>query len=315
MTNTISNDFGPRTAYTQADMSDGAFAQVAQSDGFVMVNVGQATVASAYLGILEGSTVDGGGNVTSYIYTTGSTQQCTTSSGKKGTQTYYIPLPGTFTMPVRAGETWKLQLTTDTAVAPAPEVAFFWLPDDGRTEIRPAVYPKAGGMRAAMQTLREDIQSGRLQSGLLASAQQAIDERVNDFSQIFGDATKMSQSEQDRQRFVAALQKIVCSATPAGKTPDNRVDDSDIAGLIATMGQVTGRSFSDAQKGMLEAGVRALVQINDNDANRNNLVIINNNIGLFLDNVQQALNVEFGANERRLLTRAVVRLVGDGTQG
>ncbi|MDC6131593.1 hypothetical protein PPH41_27615 [Burkholderia gladioli] len=61
--------------------------------------------------------------------------------------------------------------------------------------------------------------------------------------------------------------------------------------------------------------MRALVRINDNEANRHDLVLIKRNVDLFLDNLQAALGQTLSHSERRLLTRALTRIVGDGSQG
>ncbi|CAM3183172.1 hypothetical protein [Janthinobacterium lividum] len=307
-----SNDFGARTTYSQADLVEGVFSTVAISDGFVMASIGQPTITAAYLGMLEGSTIDAGGSVTSHTYATGCTQAVTASSGKKGAHTYFIPMPGNFTMTVRAGETWKIQLTAEPAIGPAPLVEFVWTPENASSialETRPS--PTA----AAMAQLREEVASGRLQENLLASAQRTIDERVGDFAHVFGDATKMSNDEGDRTRFVQGLQKIVCSARPAGQPIDNRVDDADLVGLVAAFGQATGRNFGVQQQDLLKEGIRALVKINENAANRGDLGLIDANVRLFLDNVQRATDISLGNSDRRLLTRALVRLVGDGRHG
>ena len=54
--------------------------------------------------------------------------------------------------------------------------------------------------------------------------------------------------------------------------------------------------------------------INDNDKNRNDLTLIKNNIGLFLHHLQKATDIVLDHGQTRLLTRALVRLVGNGSQ-
>jgi hypothetical protein len=310
MTNNASSGFGTRTVFTQANFDNGLLSMVASCDGFLMASIGQPSVTVPYMGMLEGSTMDAGsGAVTSYAYTTASTKMVTIANGKKGNGTYYLPQPGNLTLTVRAGERWQLQLTTNAELGPAPDVEVCWTPDGASGVAGPA---QPGSMREAMQSLRDDIQSGRLQANMLADAQRTIDERVADFSRVFGDATRMSPSDEDRRRFVQHLQAIVCRAMPAGQVADNRVDDAHMASLISTFAQVTGRDFGSRQKGLLDAGIRALVSINDNAASRGDLVLIKTNIDLFLENVEHALDLRFDPNQRRLLTRAVTRLVGDG---
>jgi hypothetical protein len=123
----------------------------------------------------------------------------------------------------------------------------------------------------------------------------------------------MSSNPSDREQFIRDLQKIVCAPGLPAQASTLPGFGQSLEDLIDTFGKVTAHDFSPAQRGLLAAGVRALVQINDNQANRRDLNLIKNNINLFLDNVQQVLQLQFGANERRLLTRALVRLVGDGS--
>jgi hypothetical protein len=318
--NTIANgSFGTRTAYNQSDLVDGgtSFTQVATSDGFVMATVGQPTFSANYLGTLEGFTVDSSGSNTSFVYATGLAYSYNMQNGKKGVNTILIPMPGSFTMPVRKGETWSLRLTWNTEIGQAPQVEFYWIPDLDGTHGHAGVPAgqQASIMKQAMNTLRDELQSGKVQGSMLLSAQQAIDGRVLDLAHILGDSVNQGSSEQDRQQFLGRLQKIVCSAAPQGQKTDNAVDPQALQDLIASFGKLSGHTFSVQQNGLIEAGVRALVQINDNDANRRDLSLINRNIGLFLDNMQQVLDKQFSNNERRLLTRALVRIVGDGNRG
>ncbi|MEO6934182.1 MAG: hypothetical protein ABI171_02455 [Collimonas sp.] len=316
--NTIVNStFGTRTAYNQSALTDGNFSQVASSDGFVMATVGQPTFSSNYLGTLEGFTVDSGGSTTSFVYATGLAYSYNVQTGKKGATTILIPMPGSFTMPVRQGETWNLRLTWNPEIGVAPQVEFYWIPglNTAQGQAGAPASQQASIMKQAMNTLRDELQSGKVQGSMLLSAQQAIDSRVHDLAHILGDSVSHGSSEQERQQFLGRLQKIVCSAAPQGQKTDNIVDPQVLQELIASFGQLSGHVFSVQQSGLIEAGVRALVQINDNDANRRDLSLINRNIGLFIDNMQQVLDKQFSNNERRLLTRALVRIVGDGTRG
>lgn len=314
MANVADMAFGQRVAYTQNDLDDGTFSQVAPVDGFVMATVGQPTFTTNYLGTLEGSTTSAQGEMTSFVYATGLAYQYRAES-KKGPQTILIPVPGSFTMPVRQGETWKLQLTWNPTIGPAPQVEFYWIPTT--TEGAQAALParQASAMAQALAALRADIGSGKVRSEMLASTQRAIDARVADLAQVLGDAVNPTSSEAERRQFLQDLQRIVCSATPPGEAPDNRVSADDLQALVATFSRLAGRTFTSEQNALLETGVRALVQINDNDTNRHDLTLINRNIGLFLDNTERVLDHRFIANERRLLTRALVRIVGDGSHG
>jgi hypothetical protein len=316
MTNVADIAFGPRVAYNQSNLSEGGtFSQLAASDGLVMATVGQPGLKTTYLGSLEGSTTDANGNTTSFAYATGLGYPYT-MTGKKGTGSVMIPVPGSFTMPVRKGETWSVQLTSIPTIAPAPQIEFYWIPSgEAGAAIIPTSQPESSPMAAAMKALRADLQSGKVQGDMLATAQHAIDSRVDDLAQILGDTVNAKSNESERQQFAADLRKIVCSATPPGQKPDNTVSAADLQALISTFGELAGQTFTPSQAALFEAGVRALVQINDNDTNRHDLSLIKRNVDLFLDNMQEALRRQLSTGERRLLTRALVRIVGDGTHG
>jgi len=318
--------FGRRTAYTRADFTDGGtrFSRIAASDGLVVGTLGTVSqdLDVDFAGLLELFT-QADGATTSYIYVSASTNRRELDCGKAGKQTFYIPSPGTFSLPVRKGETWNLVLTHATQVAPAPDVEFYWIPlghHASTVRNRAAAAPNAshpapiGSTQSSLQALREGIASGRLQNRALAGVQQTIDQRVEDLSQVLGDAIRMDRAPAAHAGLLQALRQIVCSATPPGARPDNRGDDAAIQALIDTLGQVTGHRFDPGQRQLLDQAVRALLQINDNDANRHNLSLIKHNIDLFLDNLQEVLGLAFDRNQRRLLTRALVRLVGDGSQ-
>ncbi|MBY0573194.1 MAG: hypothetical protein K2P84_05900, partial [Undibacterium sp.] len=148
-----------------------------------------------------------------------------------------------------------------------------------------------------------------------SSVQQAIDSRVLDLTDVLGSVTGMSDSPVQRGKFVSDLQKIVCAASPAGGVQKQELEDQNIQDLIATFATATGHVFDAKQQALLADGVRALVQINDSDESRNDLVLIKKNIDTFLQNMQLALPATFSKSEQRLLTRALSRIVGDGRQG
>ncbi|SFB76566.1 hypothetical protein [Collimonas sp. OK412] len=312
---------GDRVAFNQSNLTNNGttFQQKASTDGYVMAVVGQPTWNADYCGSLAGVTTDGNGNQTSFAYATALAYQYSVQDGKKSAQTISIPVPGSFTLPVKKGETWTLTLTWVTTVGPAPDVEFYWIPLGpvpaalNAMAPAPAAALPGGGMAATLQSLRDDLAAGRISSSMQASAQQAIQNRVGDLTQILGDATHMSSNPSDREQFIRDLQKIVCAPGLPAQASTLPGFGQSLEDLIDTFGKVTAHDFSPAQRGLLAAGVRALVQINDNQANRRDLNLIKNNINLFLDNVQQVLQLQFGANEQRLLTRALVRLVGDGS--
>ncbi|MGV2287310.1 hypothetical protein AAHK20_01230 [Trinickia sp. YCB016] len=313
---------GTRAAYGNWALTNGNyFTQTAATDGYVMATVGQPTYTANYCGALSGRTYDANGNPTSFVYATGLAYKYDTG-GKKSHKTYSIPVPGSFTMPVKKGERWDLTLTWNTDFGGAPQVEFYWIPlgappaaMHAMAAAAPAA-PAGGGMGAMLDQLRDDLASGRIRASVQESAQRAISQRMDDLTQIFGDATGMSANADDRQRFMQELGKIVCSPQAAPNSSTSPEFAANVQSLIDVFERATGggaRQFTPEQRGLLAAGVRALVQINDNDDNRHDLPLIRNNIDLFIDNVQQVLQTQFDTNQRRLLTRALVRLVGDGS--
>ncbi|MBI3284910.1 MAG: hypothetical protein HYZ65_08695 [Burkholderiales bacterium] len=361
--------FGTRVPST---LSGSTVTQTAQTDGFVFAMVGQVTQADVnYMGMLTGSTSAPDGTVSSSVSVTAQAVKRVVDEGKKGTVTYYVPVPATFTMPVKKGENWTLLLTTYPQLGSVPQVTYYWIPLGSATPpgfaasspppgvegavatampvtenlmAPPAAEARASGADAetapvsavtadaavadathlphparsmldAVQQLQDRIQASSTPAGMVASAQQAIDRRVSDLTQVFGNLTQMSDSEEDRSRFIQDLQKIVCSPSASGQVVAKQVEQQHIQDLVNTFGKASGHVFTPEQSGLLAAGVHALVQINDNEANRNDLNLIKKNIGMFIDNVQQVLQTQFSSSDQRLLTRALMRLVGDGRQG
>lgn len=312
---------GTRVAYDQSALTKGGtfFQQVAVTDGYVVATVGQPAWAVNYCGSLSGATSDSQGNQTSFMYATGLAYQYVVQEGKKAAAVYFIPVPGSFTMPVKQGETWTLTLTWNADLGGAPQVEFYWVPlGPAPSTLAEAAQPApatlaGGGMAASLQRLRDDLAAGRIGSSVRATVQEAIRRRIDDLTQVFGDATRMSSKPEERGQFIRDLQKIVCGPGSTVQASTQPGFEQDVQALIDTFGSVTAHVFNPPQRGLLAAGVKALVQINDSPANRHDLNLIKNNINLFLDNVQQVLQLQFGNNERRLLTRALVRLVGDGS--
>lgn len=157
------------------------------------------------------------------------------------------------------------------------------------------------------------LRSGRGRS--VGDALQTIESRVQDLTDIFGNATRMGNNPEHREKFVQDLKKIVCFPNTDGQVQAQKLEDKNIQELIDTFSKASERSFTAEEQALLANGIKALVQINDNEANRNDLSLIKQNIDLFLDNVQKALPTTFSNGDKRLLTRALVRLVGDGSQG
>lgn len=309
---------GERVAYNQSNLTNGGttFQQVAVTDGYVMATVGQPSWSSAYSGSLQGTTQNGQGQ-TSFVYATGLAYQYNESTGKKSGTTLTILVPGSFTMPVKQGETWSLKLTATPPVNVAPQIEFYWIPlgpapAGGERVAAPQAMLAGGGMAASWQQLQDDVASGRVSDGAAVNSQQAIQQRVDDLTQILGQVTHMSSDPQNRAQFMQSLQKIVCSPAAPPQLSNTPAFEADLKQLADAFAKATGSNFTELQRGLLEAGIRALVQINDSDANRHDLSLIKNNIDLFIDNVQQILQLQPSSGDRRLLTRALVRIVGDG---
>lgn len=311
---------GTRTAYDQSALTDDGtlFSRPAHTDGYVMATVGQPTWNASYCGTLAGTTYSADGTPTSFVYATALAYQYTVR-GKKSAKTISIPVPGAFTMPVKKGETWELKLTWVKDIGGAPNVEFYWIPlgsgpaQNAAMESAAPSAPGGGGMAAQLQQVRDDLASGRIAANVVQDAQQVIEQRMGDLTQVFGDAIQMSSNPQDRARFVAQLGKIVCAPGAGERTSTSPGFEANLAALIDVFEQSVGRTFAPGERGLLADGVRALVRINDNEASRQDLNLIRNNIDLFIDNVQQAMHVPIDANQRRILTRALVRLVGDGS--
>lgn len=238
---------------------------------------------------------------------------------KGGAQEHYLPRPGSLLLPLQAGQEWQIQLLADPGLGQIPQLSVDWLPQQ---PLLPVLPPAPGaGLSHLQQTARDlagfhhVVSSGQLRQSVLNTAQATIDSRVADLTRILGDATGMRPDQEQRARFIADLQKIVCRAHLPGQSTYQALRTEDLQALLATFGQVTEHDFNPDQQNLLAAGVRALVEINANEENRNDLVLIQRNIMLFLDNVQLVLQRQFSSGQRRLLMRALVRLVGDGRHG
>lgn len=340
------NFFGARTVNT---LSGTTISQNAVTDGYILAQIGQVDSSNpSYIGMLTGSTkAQGGAGAATYsVSVTGQTVQRTIQAGKKGRKTYNIPFPGTFCMPVANGEQWTLTVTAYSELGNTPQVTWYWLPlgnssspslaSAGMTTPGTQGSPALDAVRAAaarptaadvanaathpativlaeLQKLNEQIQAASTPAARAAGAQQTINQRVSDLTQILGDATHMSSNADDRAAFVRDLQKIVCAPSASGQLSAQPVTEQTILDLVNTFGKISGHVFTSEQTGLLIAGVNALIQINDSPDNRNDLNLIKKNIDLFIDNMQQVLQTPFSSQDQRLLTRALTRLVGDGT--
>ncbi|MCC4595928.1 hypothetical protein NRY95_10960 [Xanthomonas campestris pv. phormiicola] len=310
---------GARKAYDQSALTnDGTtFSQQAHTDGYVMATIGQPVWHANYCGSLAGETFDGDQR-TSFVYATGLAYLYTTSSGKKSSTVTRIPVPGAFTMPVRKGETWKLTRTWNKDFGAAPAVEFYWIPlgsppaADQRTLGAAVSVPPGGGMAMQLQTLREGLASGRDIGTTAGALLSGVQQRVDDLTHVLGDAIHMS-DDQGRQQFVQQLSKVVCAPNSPPQRAASAEYQSDVSALIDTLARILGHGGASPERELLAAGVHALIQINDNEDNRHDIDLIKRNIDLFIDNLQQSLQRQLDSGQRRLLTRALVRLVGDGS--
>jgi hypothetical protein len=316
--------FGNRVPYSDSDLTSGGttFTQTAETDGFVTVFLGENQSSPKAFASAVTVTTSAGGAPTNVMSTIA--WGAVVSTGKKSDA--LLMVFGNLTVPVRKGETWTLTKTFDsTGGLPSSPLLFYWtplgrgssaVPMDGGTP--PAVMAAVSALREQHERVLAGGPLGQAGAGLQASdpavAQAAIDARVGDLTQILADATGMVAEPDARAKFQHDLQAIVCRAdTPPADEP-KAVSDAAIETLIDTFGAVTGRTFDPEQRTMLGAGVRALVQINDTAQSRQDLELIRTNIGFFIEKMEQVLQHSFDTGQKRLLTRALVRLVGDGSR-
>lgn len=360
---------GARQAYSWHSMSGDStqrtFSQVASTDGCVTATVGNPNLGGGnYFGLLTGTTLDGS-ETTAFTYALGIAQ--TVDNGKKGGKTR-IPVPGTFTLFVRKGETWRIDLQSSPDDGNDPSVEFYWVPFGGGTAssmlanrplpggdaayaaIAPALADAAGGARgsgagaspasadaapgtaddqaqamaagvrslpggglaAQIAKVREALHTGQF-GGMIGASQEAIDQRMGDLTRVLGDAVHMNPDDAARQRFTDELAKIVCAPGTAPVHTTSEGFQASVATLVDAFAQAIGRSLDGGERSLMADGIAALVRINDTAENRHDLNLIRQNIELFLDNVQKVVNMQFDTGQRRMLTRALVRLVGDGS--
>ncbi|WP_186095585.1 hypothetical protein [Burkholderia gladioli] len=317
---------GARKVYTWASMQGDdkyrIYWETAATDGYVMATVGQPNPGGPeFLGVLTGSTYEGP-TQTSFTYAMAFAQTFETPGKDK----MYLPVPGSFTMPVRQQEKWQVELSSTPDDGTRPQVEFYWIPlgtggaQAGHATMNaPGQPPSAdtaalsgNSLGAQVEKLLQRMRGGGL-PGMVATSRRDVAQRMGDLTQVFGDATRMSPDAQARQRFTDELAKIVCApdTPPVHSTSD--AFQEHVGTLIDAFEQALARSFTGGERNLLADGVAALVRINDTAGNRGDLQLIRQNIGLFLENVQKVLNTQFDNGQLRMLTRALVRLVGDGS--
>ena len=309
------NLFGQRQTITFVNNQAG---DTAKTDGIIQVTVGtySSDFSKKFAGMVTCTVQDATG-VRAVAYASANTLKEVITS-KKGTHTYWLPMFGNISIPVRKDERWSLVFAAETQFAPAPDVVACWVPlGPGMAQSvleTPALGPDLGALAREFETLRQRATAGSLvPPSSLEAVQRAIDERVGDLARVLGDATGMPQDQQARSAFVQQLARIACSASLP--VPDgHRVDQARVDGLIDTFARLTGRDITAVQRAMLDKAIRALESVNDSDAARHDAGKISANIQLFLRTLQQVTGQSFDAGRTRLLTRALARLVGDGTQ-
>lgn len=311
-----------RVCYDQSNLVNGQFSATALTDGLVIAVLGTVSdnLSVDFAGLLNAATTLDG-TTTSSVVTAASTKQVTMAGGKKGAVTIYLPSFGNLTMAVRRGETWTLSLLAPPSGAgvATPDLIFYWVElavgGSHHGTVAHTASPAGDVLSAAFQRLRDAVHTGGpvgTRTGeTVAVTQRVIDDRVGDFVRVLGDAAAMGTAEADRQRFIADLQAIVCRATPDG-TQAQDVRPDKLETLVGTFAGLTGRDLGEKERQLLMTAIQALVAINETERSRHDLALIQRNVAFFIDSVATALGREIDGRNRRLLTRALVRLVGDG---
>ncbi|MDC6132571.1 hypothetical protein PPH41_32925, partial [Burkholderia gladioli] len=215
---------GARKVYTSASMQGDdkyrIYWETAATDGYVMATVGQPNPGGPeFLGVLTGSTYEGP-TQTSFTYAMAFAQTFETPGKDK----MYLPVPGSFTMPVRQQEKWQVELSSTPDDGTRPQVEFYWIPlgtggaQAGHAAMNaPGQPPSAdtaalsgNSLGAQVEKLLQRMRGGGL-PGMVATSRRDVAQRMGDLTQVFGDATRMSPDAQARQRFTDELAKIVCA--------------------------------------------------------------------------------------------------------
>ena len=317
---TISEDstvsiFGNRSALKSltSSGSGSSHQETAPTDGFIIVTIGSINDEST-AGIMMGQTLSDSTVTSSAVAASVQQTIIIPPHGKKSKHTSYsVNVPGSFSLPVRKGEQWKVSLT---AIEGTPSNEFYFVPlgstNNGGTDstVLAASDPQSSYIPDMMNQLQQKL--SHASTG--GTPQEVINQRMTDLTSVLSKATPLKGDTANQKKFIHELSKIVCSVDAQTGEIKNHVDPQDINKLIATFTEITGKTFTPSEESLLRTGINALVQINANDANRNDLNLIKNNIDTFIDSLGTVLHTPFDKNQRRLLTRALVRLVGDGTQ-
>ena len=312
------------------------FQQKAPTDGFVVVSVGIAGLGKPSIGAIVGktsTTVNENSSLTSTALASSSFGEYTVSVGKKGSKTYIINYPGSFTLPVKKGEYWTVEFLSvpDLKQFPAPQNQYQFVPlgpDQGAQAVSASDVLNTTSVNAKAAVRTEPYKSyipdmvkkfHTDASAIIPPAsdetpQEVIDRRMSDLTSILSKSTPMNKDEDSRNKFINELSKIVCTVDNETGKLHNQFAQKDMDKLISTYSDITGKTFTADETSLLRSGINALVQINANEKNRHDLVLIKANIDTFIDALATAMHMTFSREQRRLLTRALVRLVGDGTQ-
>ncbi|WP_266168314.1 hypothetical protein [Dyella subtropica] len=302
----------------------------AVTDGYIVASIGTVdpNFKSDFAGMLTCQTRSSTG-VTSTNYASASTMPVAVKDGKKGSQTFFLPIFGTLCVPVRKGELWSLLFAVETQWKPAPNVSAYWVPlgplNGGtnnaldKSPIAPAALkaegataPSADALSQSIETLRQRLASGGLQQSFRADAQQAIDQRAGDLARVLGDAVKVPADPAAREDFGQSVQKFVCAADPALAELNRSAEPQHIDDFIESLQRTTGHPFTAQNKTVLANDLRALLAIAYDVANVNDQKRVSDAYTQFLQDLQKAAGVSFDSRQQRLLTHALMRVVGGG---
>lgn len=325
-----------RTSSGSLSKNGQRFQEKAITDGFVIVSVGIAGLGKPSIGAVVGktsTTVNENSSLTSTAVASSSFGEYTISVGKKGSKTYIINYPGSFTLPVKKGEYWTVEFLTvpDLKEFPAPKNQYQFVPfgpaqgtqSISATDVSNNTPPdkkKTVSSEPYKSYIPDMVKKFHADASEIKpptsdeTPQEVIDKRMNDLTNILSKSTPMNKDEDSRNKFIKELSKIVCTVDSETGKLDNQFTQKDMDKLISTYSNITGKTFTPDEISLLRSGINALVQINANEKNRNDLSLIKSNIDIFIDALATAMHMSFTRDQRRLLTRALVRLVGDGTQ-
>jgi hypothetical protein len=99
---------------------------------------------------------------------------------------------------------------------------------------------------------------------------------------------------------------IDATTSTAAPTPAT----GDAVTFIATLSQLTGRSFTSAQQDLITRALGTLLQLASDSPDSGDPQLIESNVETFLDNLEQVLELTFSSDERRQLTGVLARMTG-----